>query len=307
MDMKKTEEINTHSTFESLFPINPSVLAKIEQDMRDGRYDVSQPVILATWEGQEEPVCIDGHTRRQAAINVGIEEVPVWIHEFDTQEEAIEKAIKLQSNRRNMADAEIAKCIEILDQRKPRGGDRRSEAVQSKRQDCPIENGGCSSAQETGDLLGISERKVRQARTVMDHADESTKEAVKQGDLSINQAYQKTQKDRKRTTSKDKKTKAKGPVSEEVQGVQQVADESKGSTLIEPVFLSLEHFAALRDLGGCIEEHVGIAIDFYLESRRAEYRGFPVETEEEDGNQTHSDPEPEDYDDEFFDPDEYGD
>ena len=36
MDMKKPEEIKTHPTFESLFPINPAVLAKIEQDMRDG-------------------------------------------------------------------------------------------------------------------------------------------------------------------------------------------------------------------------------------------------------------------------------
>ena len=106
MEKKKIEEIKTHPTFESLFPINPTVLAKIEQDMRDGRYDVSQPIILATWGGQDEPVCIDGHTRRQAAINVGIEEVPIWLHEFDTEEEAIEKAIKLQSNRRNMTEAQ---------------------------------------------------------------------------------------------------------------------------------------------------------------------------------------------------------
>ncbi len=57
-------------------------------------------MILATWEGQKEPVCIDGHTRLQAAKNLGIEEVPVFVHEFDTEEEAVEKAIKLQRNRR---------------------------------------------------------------------------------------------------------------------------------------------------------------------------------------------------------------
>lgn len=152
MDMKKPEEINTHPSFESLFPINPTVLGKIEQDMRDGRYDFSQPIILATWEGQEEPVCIDGHTRLKAAKNSGIEEVPVWLHEFDTEEEAVEKTIKLQSNRRNMTDAEILMCIETLDERKPRGGDRRSEEAQSKVQHCPIENGSLSSAQETGHM-----------------------------------------------------------------------------------------------------------------------------------------------------------
>ncbi len=151
-------------------------------------------------EGQNEPVCIDGHTRLRAAKKSGIEEVPVWLHEFDTEQEAFEKAIKLQLNRRNMTDGEILMCMETLDKRKQRGGDRRSEAAQSKVQHCPIENEQSSSAQETGNILGISERKVKQTRTVMAHADEATKEAVKKGDLSINKAYQKTQ--RKRNQAK---------------------------------------------------------------------------------------------------------
>jgi hypothetical protein len=296
MEKKKIEEIKTHPTFESLFPINPAVLEKIEQDMRDGRYDVSQPIILATWEGQEEPVCIDGHTRRQAAINVGIEEVPVWIHEFDTEEEAQEKAIKLQRNRRNMTDAEIVTCVEALDKKRPRGGDRRSEAVQSKRQDCPIENGGCSSAQETGDLLGISERKVRQARTVMEHADESTKEAVKQGDLSINQAYQRTQKKRRRTEpdAESKNTAEQGPPD---QGPE-VAAETKEPKSPENhfpqtlgrsvhVFLPDWQFNALIRQGNYIESHVRKAVDLYVESLGV----HP----------------PKDDDEEYLDLDEYGD
>ena len=41
--------------------------------------------------------------------------------------------------------------------------------------------------------------KQERARTVMEHADEATKEAVKQGELSINRAYQETQKKRKQT------------------------------------------------------------------------------------------------------------
>jgi hypothetical protein len=291
---KNPEEIKTHPTFESLFPIKPDLLEKIEQDMRDGRYDHSQPIILATWEGQEEPICIDGHTRLKAAINVGIEEVPVYVHEFNTEQEALEKTIKLQRNRRNMTDVEIMACVKALDKKKPRGGDRRSEAVRSKGQCCPIENGSSSSAQETGDLLGISERKVRQARTVMDHADESTKEAVKQGDLSINQAYQKTQEKRKQTAAKLKKTNSQEPASDEVEEIEQVADEAKQSIGIAPVFLSLEHFGALHQLGGSIEEHVASAIDLYLESLREQDEENPAEHHQED-----------DDDEEYFDPDAY--
>jgi ParB family chromosome partitioning protein len=294
---KNPEEIKAHPTFESLFPIKPDLLEKIEQDMRDGRYDHSQPIILATWEGQEEPICIDGHTRLRAAKNSGIEEVPVWLHEFATAEEALEKAIKLQRNRRNMTDAEIVTCIEALDRKKPRGGDRRSEAVRSKGQCCPIENGSSSSAQETGDLLGISERKVRQARTVMGHADESTKRAVRQGDLSINQACQKTQEKRKQTAAKLKKTNSQEPASDEVEEIEQVADEAKQSIGIAPVFLSLEHFGALHQLGGSIEEHVASAIELYLESLREQDEENPVESDQEDVED----------DDEYFDPDTYTD
>ncbi|MBI5247880.1 MAG: hypothetical protein HY912_00160 [Desulfomonile tiedjei] len=293
MATKKIEEIKTHPLFEGLFTINDELLAKIEQDMRDDRYDITQPVILATWKGQNEPVCIDGHTQLKAAKNSGIEEVPVWLHEFDTEEEALEKAIKLQLNRRNMTDGEILMCMETLDKRKQRGGDRRSEAAQSKVQHWPIENEQSSSAQETGNLLGISERKVKQTRTVMDHADEVTKESVKQGDLSINQAYQKTQRKRKQAKAEPPSENAGEKAPDEVQGVQQVSDEDKASTNIAPVFLSLEHFRALRQLGGSIEEHVAKAIELYLKSLQNQCE------------QTSTGDAPEDDDEEYFDPADY--
>ena len=316
MNMKNPEEIKTHPTFESLFPINAKLLEKIEQDMRDGSYDISQPIILATWEGQKEPVCIDGHTRLRAAKNAGLEEVPIFTHEFDTEQEAVDKAIKLQRNRRNMSDAEILACIETLDEKKPRGGDRRSEAARSKGQHCPIDNGGGSSAKETGELLGISERKVKQARTVMDHADEATKEAVKQGELSINRAYQETQKKRKQTEAEsspdtpDDQSVSEGEEVEDADEAKESALDKEGEQAPEAVgqteepkfpetqyqnsssrtvtFLLPEwqHTALIR-LGGFIERHLSKAVDLYLES-------LGIREEEDD-------------DDEIFDPDSYED
>jgi hypothetical protein len=69
MNRMNAKEIKTHETFTNLFPIKPELQEKIENDMREGTYDFSQPIILASWDGQKEPVCIDGHTRLQAAIN----------------------------------------------------------------------------------------------------------------------------------------------------------------------------------------------------------------------------------------------
>ncbi len=209
---KNPKEIERHETFSNLFPINPELLKKIEEDMKENEYDDSQPIILATWKRQEEPVCIDGYTRLQAAIRAGIEEVPVWTHELDTEDEAVDKAILLQRNRRNMTDAEIISCMKALDRRRGRGGDRRSEEAKSKPQDLGNENSRSLSAKETGEKLGVSSRKVEQARTVMDHGDEETIEAVKNGEMSINKAYGETQRKRKgkaAACSKDQSEKPK--------------------------------------------------------------------------------------------------
>jgi hypothetical protein len=185
-------EIKTHSLFEALFPINPELLEEIEKDMRDDGFDDSQRIVLATWTGQKEPVCIDGHTRLKAAINVGIDIVPVWEHEFETEEEALQKAIKLQKNRRNMTDADLLRCVEALDKRDSHGGDRKSDEAKIKAQGCALIEQG-KSAEATAATLGISPRKVEQTRTVLDHADEETKRAVANGEKSINRACQETQ------------------------------------------------------------------------------------------------------------------
>ncbi len=86
----------------------------------------------------------------------------------------------------------------------------------------------------------------------MDHADEATKEAVKQGDLSINQAYQETQEKRKHSPANT----GRGPKDRfhEVEEVEQASDKDEASPAIRPVFLSPDHFEALRELGGSIEE-----------------------------------------------------
>ncbi len=198
MEMINPNEIKTHPTFESLFSTKEDVLQRIEEDMRANKFDLSQPVILANWEGQDELVCIDGHTRLQAAIRAGIEKIPVWIREdFDTEEEALKHAMKLQANRRNMTDAELMSCIEALDEIRPRGGERRGEPESGMPQSCGKESGRSASAKDTAQIVGCSPRKVEQVRTVMKHADHDTQEAVKNGEMSVNRAYNETQKRRK--------------------------------------------------------------------------------------------------------------
>ncbi|MFC1834329.1 hypothetical protein ACFL2Q_06295 [Thermodesulfobacteriota bacterium] len=202
-------EITKHETFSELFPINPELLKRIEQDMREKTYDLSQPIVIGTWEGQDEPVCIDGHTRLQAALNAGLVSVAVWLREdFESEEDALEHAIKLQSNRRNMTDADLIVCVEKLDNRRQRGGDRKSQEAKSIPQHCGNGSGRSASARDMSELLNISTRKVEQIRTVLDHAEPEVVAAVRNSDMSVNKVYSATQSLRKEAESQESENQA---------------------------------------------------------------------------------------------------
>jgi hypothetical protein len=233
---------------------------------------------LATWEGQKDAVCIDGHTRLQAAINAGLKKVFVITHELDTEDEAIDLAIHLQRDRRNMTDAEIFACIEALDKRWQRGGDRRSAEATSKPQGCGVEESRSASAKHTADRVGTSPRQVEKVRTILDHGGDEIVESVKKGEISVHKGYQETQ-EKRRNTKSIKKAKGVADVPDESQahrkgqldwekietGVEAPRTNDLGNT---SVILTLSHYKALAELEGSISDHVCRAINMYLESLR---------------------------------------
>ena len=271
MNMMNTEEVKTHETFRALFPIRPELLTIIEGDMKTWEYDESQPIVLATWEGQDEPVCIDGHTRLQAAKNAGIMEVPVYEQEYSSEEAAIEHAIQLQCHRRNLSDAELFRYMEIIDERYV---PQRNE--NGKFAGAP--NGAAGkSAEATAKLLGTSSRKAERMRAIMDHGDSETVDAVKNGETSVNKGYEETQKKRKAAKAAEKSLKAPSTDSANTSPDSPPAlpAPTEEETLVskdeesEPVndmtvALAPEQYRALKDLGESIEYHVELAIDIYL-------------------------------------------
>ncbi len=262
------KEIKTHKSFEGLFPIRPELLATIEEGMKTWEYDESQPIIVGTWEGQDEPVCIDGHTRLQAAKNTGIVEVPVCEQLYTSEDAAIEHAITLQCHRRNLSDAELLHFIEMLDKRSV---PQRHE--NGKFAGAP--NGAAGKSSEaTAKLLGTSSRKVERMRTILDHGASETVEAVEKGRLSVNQAYEETQKKRK-STKEQTAPRHDNDGDAALHSPPAVPDRNEEETVVlenaesEPVddmtvTLVPEHYRALRDLGESIQYHVELAIDIYL-------------------------------------------
>ena len=119
-------------------------------------------------------VLLDGHTRLQAALSLGIKDVPVSHRPFASEDEAVEYTIHSQADRRNLSDSEIARLVGVLDKRKERGGDHKSNAAKSKAQRCAIDPNTRKSASDTAATLGTSARKVEQVRTIMDHGKEES-------------------------------------------------------------------------------------------------------------------------------------
>jgi len=173
------ESINTAAPFCELFPVTEALKAEIAEDMKKNGFDASKPLVI--WQGKN--LLIDGHTRLLAAKEAGIHEVTVNERDFADEDEAVEYAIRCQKNRRNLEDKDIFQCIAVLDKRM-QSGERTDLA-----QDCARSG---KSSESTAKTLGISARKVEQARTVWDKASEEVKDAIRTGDMSINSAYNKT-------------------------------------------------------------------------------------------------------------------
>ena len=178
ISMMPTLEIRTAFPFKDLFPIRETTLNEIVEDMKKNGYDYAHPITI--WAGHKVTV-VDGHSRLKAALQVGMSKVPIMLRNFADEEEALQYAIHSQSGRRNLTDAELLNCISLIDTKYSRGGSSKASREAFGK-----------SAQKTADLLGISRGKVEKLRTVNDHASSQVKDAVLNGDLSVNKAYNAT-------------------------------------------------------------------------------------------------------------------
>jgi ParB family chromosome partitioning protein len=185
-----TDSLEIDSDFEGLYSRKEKLVETIEKDIRENGYDEATPIIC--WErkgedGHKSLIVIDGHTRLLAAKKAGLQKVLVSVMVFPDKNAALLHAIHYQRDRRNMSDADIYICTGVVDKRKPRGGDRRSESSKSKGSTEPIETK--SSARETADIIGTSDTKVKKVRFIRANADEQLKRDVREGKKTINGAY----------------------------------------------------------------------------------------------------------------------
>lgn len=194
----KIDEIQTREPFTSIFPQNAGVLLALKESMEEEKkndtdYFEAHPLVLGMWIGSQGAVLIDGHTRLRAAKDLGIKEVPVYIKDFDNEDQAIEHAIYLQRNRRNLTPGEIVRLVQLLDQRRGRGGDHKSSEFkeESKGSGEPFDREK-SSAEQTADKVGTSRETVKRVRYVLNNGSKKTLKELEEDKISVNAAYERT-------------------------------------------------------------------------------------------------------------------
>lgn len=167
------KDIKLQKEFQELFPLIPANVEKITQRITETGYDNSQPVHI--WAVGGKYTLIDGHHRREGALRAGLHEIPCFLHEFSSIEDALEYAISLQTERRNLSDAELMKALKVVDTLKTRGRGA---------------NGEGKSAARSAEILGISTSRVEKTRVVEKYASDEIKAKIESGELSLNKAYQ---------------------------------------------------------------------------------------------------------------------
>ena len=174
-------EIKTITELSEIFTKQDKVVEDIEKSMNKNGFQNEEPIVIAKLPNGTILGVADGNTRLMVAKEIGLDEVPVVYKTFDSLEDAIQYAKDRQFHRRNLSQAEIYNYANNLD----------SINMEDR-------NGEGRATERLAEELGVSASTIEHARTVENRADEETKEKIKNNELSINQAYQKVRKSKKK-------------------------------------------------------------------------------------------------------------
>lgn len=174
-------EIKTIPELSEIFTKQEKVVEDIKKSMNESGFHKEEPIVIAKLSDGTVLGVADGNTRLMVAKELGLDEVPVVYKTFESLEDAIQYAKARQFHRRNLSQAEIYNYANNLDgiEMEDRNGEGRA-------------------TERLAEELGISASTIQHARTVENRADEEIKEKIKNNELTINQAYQKVRKSKKK-------------------------------------------------------------------------------------------------------------
>lgn len=193
-----TNSITINPTFRAVIPpLAPEELAQLEQNLlADGCRDP-----LVTWtpklrtEGSRvytfaAPVLIDGHNRYDICTKHGLKFKTTSL-EFDDEQQAMVWIIRNQFGRRNLSPftrVELALKLEPLLREKAKENQAHGATAPGKKSLLQNSAEALDTRQELARVAGVSHDTIAKGKLVAEHADEETKQKLRAGLSSINEA-----------------------------------------------------------------------------------------------------------------------
>lgn len=178
--------IRVDPEFQALIPpLTADEYTQLEKNiLKDG---IRDPLVIWKAPGGDE-ILIDGHNRwKISAAHSGIQ-FKIQYMEFDSRADVIRWIILNQFGRRNLSayDRSIL-ALKLKPVIQKQAEQRKEETVgrpEMAKKSAPIE-----TRTEIAKIAGVSHDTIRKVETIAKEADEHTKQLVRTGEKSINQAY----------------------------------------------------------------------------------------------------------------------
>ena len=161
------DKLHFDEDYKAVFKQEEDKVQRIAEDMKANGFDKSQPIII-----DENYAILDGNSRFMACQIAGINKVPVIIKKFESRKDALLYELSLQMNRRNIADDSVLiDTYHTVAAMKDEEGNKLFTDV------------------EIAEKLGVSPRQISKAKEVDLKANDELKDALKNGEISLNKAY----------------------------------------------------------------------------------------------------------------------
>lgn len=174
----KISEFTQIPELRDIFPRDEKIMEYITAQIREG-FDPAEPIVY--WKHDGKNIIVDGNTRFECTKAAEKEKILAIEREFTDLEEAVAYA-KHRQVRRNLTDQQVYMIANA---------------------DIKTERGSGRDVEKKAKMTGLSPSTIQHAKTVNKKASEETKEKLKNGEISLNQAYETVNPPKKKKQKKD--------------------------------------------------------------------------------------------------------
>lgn len=182
MDFKIDKEFK-----ELIPPLSPDEYLMLEENCKN--YRIRDALVVGVFPGSDGAVLIDGHNRYEIARknNLSFETKRI---DFPSREDAIDWIIRNQLGRRNIPKYVRGELIlklkpVIAEKAKEKEQERKTTFQKSEKSNMtPI-----NTTKELAKLAGVSHDTIHKVEKIKEKASEEAKQALRRGEMSINQVY----------------------------------------------------------------------------------------------------------------------